>query len=117
MEFIQILSGDVKQGKTRDLQEWLGANEAKLAETAPDGAEYIGTYFAMYSSEKDMGSAFSLMRMENYGTQDKLAAEVGTPFGDLLNELVDFFDQGPDANWGSILLKRVTDASIYGSDA
>ncbi len=116
MDFIQIFSGEVKTGKFRELKEWLAANEARIAEETPEGAEYMGTYFAAHSSEKSLGGVFTLVRMESYGTQDTLAAATDGPYAELLGEFVDFFDQESD-NWGNFLLKRFTDATIWGSDA
>ena len=116
MDFIQIFSGEVKTGKFRDFKEWLTTNEAKLEELTPEGAEYIGTYFAAHSSEKSLGGVFTLIRMESYGTQDTIAAESEGPYAELVGEYVDFFDQESD-NWGNILLKRMTAGTIWGSDA
>lgn len=115
MDFIQILSGDVKEGKMRDLQAWLSANEETMAAETPDGIDYLGTYVSVYSSEKGMGQLFTLVRMSSYGAQDRLAG-AGGEYARLISELVDFVDQSNSANTGQILLKRLTDATLWGSD-
>ena len=117
MEFIQIFSGDVKEGKTREMVAWLRDHETEINDHAPEGTEYLGSYFAVNSSEKGMGSVFTLWRLDSYGAQDRMAAQTDTPLGKLTEEFIDFFDQRNDANYGQILLKKVTDATVWGSDA
>lgn len=115
MDFVAIISGNLKEGKRTEFVEWLEKNEARFAELHPEGVEYIGTYFAVQSSERQMGGVFSLLRMDSYGAQDNMAAATGE-FAELLGELVDHFDNSNDAASGSILLKRATDATLWGSD-
>lgn len=115
MEFVNIISGDLKEGKRTEFVEWLEKNEKRFAELHPEGVDYIGTFFAVQSSEKGMGSVFSLLRLDSYGAQDRMAAASGE-FAELLNELVDFFDSRNDAARASILLKSATDATLWGSD-
>jgi hypothetical protein len=45
MKFINVLSGDLKEGKTSEFVAWLEANEQALADAHPEGSEYMGTYF------------------------------------------------------------------------
>ncbi len=116
MDFIMVLSGDVKEGKMRELQTWLEKNEQRMAELAPEGSEYIGDYVAIQSSEKGMGRQFQLWRMDSYGAQDKFAAQQDTELGQLFSDYADFFDNRNEAKWGSILLKRMTDTTLWGSD-
>jgi hypothetical protein len=52
MEFIAEFGFDIKQGKGHEFQEWLSAAESKIAAACPTGVEYVGTYAAIYSSEK-----------------------------------------------------------------
>ena len=116
MDLIWAFSRDVKEGKMRQLQTWLDNNEERVAELAPEGTEYLGSYVAAQSSEKGMGELFTLWRMDSYGAQDKLAAQQDTELGQLFHDYFDFLDHRNEANWGSILLKRMTDASLWGSD-
>lgn len=115
MAFIIQQAGDVKEGKTRELQEWLAANEKELANSMPPGARYLGTYFAIYHSDKTAGSVHTLIEIESYGTQDTLA-EMGrgdTVLARLTNELFEFFEPTPTIGTNA-LYKAVVDATIYG---
>lgn len=115
MSFIAHLAGDLKEGKQREFQEWLEANERALADAHPEGARYIGTYFAVYA-QKGTGSVHTLVEMESYGTQDAMAAagrDASSAYGRLVNEMVGFIDQQSD-NWTNALYKKVTAATLYG---
>ena len=115
MGFIAHLAGDLKEGKSREFQAWLEANEKELANSHPPGARYVGTYFAIYG-QKGTGDVHTLIEMDSYGTQDDLAAAGKDPdsvYGKLVNEYVSFFDQESD-NWTIALYKSVTDATLYG---
>lgn len=110
------MGGDIAKGKTREFVEWLNANEKEFANAHPEGAKYLGTYFAIYSSEKSGGSVHTFIEMENYGTQDAMAAAGNDPdsvYGKLLNEAFEFFDQD-GSNWTNALYKRATAATVYG---
>jgi hypothetical protein len=118
MAFIAQMGGDLKPGKTREFVEWLNNNEKELANAHPQGTKYLGTYFSIYSSEKQGGSVHTFIEMENYGAQDALAAAGNDPdslYGKLLNEAIGFFDQ-TSSNWTQALYKRATAATLYGED-
>lgn len=115
MAFIIHQAGDVKEGRLRELQEWLAANEKELANSMPPDARYLGTYFAIYHSDKTAGAVHTLIEIESYGTQDVLA-EMGrgdTVLARLTNELFDFFEANSTLGTNA-LYKKVTDATIYG---
>jgi len=115
MNFILHYGGDLKQGKARELQAWLDANEKEYANSMPEGIKYLGTYFSMYTSDKTGGGVHQLVQIDSYGAQDRLAAagrEDGL-FGKLQNELFSMFDD-QSQNWTSALYKSVTDATIFG---
>ena len=117
MAFIAQVAGDLKEGKAREFQQWLEANEKDLANAHPDGARYIGTYFMIYG-DRSSGSVHTLIEMDDYGTQDTLAAAGKDPdnvYGKLVNELVGFIDQ-QSSNYTQALYKAVTDATLYGDD-
>ena len=118
MAFIMQRGGDVKEGKVREFVDWLNANEKELANAHPPGAKYLGTYFAIYTSEKSGGTVHTFIEMENYGTQDALAAEGNNPdslYAKLINEMIPFFDQ-KSSSWTNALYKRATAATLYGED-
>lgn len=117
MAFIAQLGGDLKEGKTREFQEWLRANEKELANSYPDGARYIGTYFTIYA-ERGTGQVHTFVELESYGTQDLLAAagrDEDSTFAKLVNEIFEFFDASSN-NYTSALYKSVTAATLFGDD-
>lgn len=104
-------------GKTVQMQEWLAANEEKIATSAPDGCRYLGTFVAIYTSEKAAGDYRQLWEVDSYGAQDAFAAAMkeGGTFAVLMDEFArSFVDPDPKANWSNGLLRRVTDAAIWG---
>lgn len=115
MSFIQHISGDLKEGKTREFQAWLAANEKEIANSHPPGARYIGTYFAIYA-DRDAGQVHTLIEVDSYATLDTLA-EAGMDaegtYGKLVNEFVSFLDQSSN-NGVNALYKSATSATLYG---
>ena len=117
MKFINIYSGDLKEGKTSEFVAWLEANEEALADAHPEGSEYMGTYFNVIGGTTSEGSVYTLIGMDSYGTRDALAealAEAGGEYNRLLNEFIGFLDQSNSANVGQVLLKKATEASTFG---
>lgn len=114
MDFLSIQGGTVKAGKMAELQQWLAAHEPELRDACPEGSEYVGTYVTIYNSEKGMGDVLTLIRMDSYGAQDALAAAHGTRWGELVEEYVAFIDQSSTAQGSNLLLKRLTDATLWG---
>ena len=115
MDFITEWGFDVQQGRSREYQAWLAENEEKLAESCPDGVEYMGTYATIYSSEKEAGGYRSFYRFDSYGAQDNFAAAMkdGGAFASLVEQATNFADFDKGANWSTGLHKRVTDASVW----
>lgn len=115
MSFIMHQGGDIAEGKSYELQEWLTANEAEFAAAHPEGCRYLGTYFAIYASDKGGGRVHTFVEMDNYGAQDAFATASGSDgtFAKLISEFAGFFD-GQSNNWTSALYKKVTAASIFG---
>jgi hypothetical protein len=118
VDFVSIQGGPIKEGKLGAAQKWLAEHEAEIAANSPEGTEYVGTYVAVFSSEDGLATSMvTLMHLDSYGAMDTLAASGGTEFGELTNEFVSkFFDQSNAARPVTILLKRLTDATIWGED-
>ena len=116
MNFMNEFGFDVKKGRAQDFQRWMTENESKLAAACPSGAEYVGTYAVMYSSEKHSGAFRQFFRMESYGSQDTFAAAMkeGGAFANLVEEMTEFVDQEREADWSNGLYKAVTDISLWG---
>ena len=111
MEFISEFGFDVKQGQFAAFAEWLNANEDKMAASAPEGWEYMGTYAVVLSSEKTAGAGRQLWRHHNYAAMDTWAAAMrdGGTFAQLQEEMAQFVDQDRDAGWSQSTLKAVRD--------
>jgi hypothetical protein len=116
VNFIFEFGFDAKEGKSQDLQRWLSGNEEKLAAEAPEGCEYLGTYVAVMSSEREAGNWRSMWRLARYGAQDDLseAMKQGGTFARLMEEFTSFMDQRNDAHQSQTLLRRATNAAIWG---
>ena len=115
MSFVAHFGGDLKEGKMREFQQWLAANEQAVADAHPAGSKYIGTYVAIYS-HKGVGAVHTFVEMDSYGAQDALAAagmDADSEYGRLINEYVSFFDQESE-NYTNALYKSVTAATLYG---
>ena len=116
MNFMDVLTFDLKQGKTREFQQWLSGNEEKLAAECPQGVSYKGTYALVRSSEKNAGSFMQVFEYDSYGAMDAFsqAMKDGGTFANLMDELTEFTDQDNHANWSNLFGRRVTDAAIWG---
>ena len=111
MKFVNMFSGDLKEGKTSEFVAWLEANEQALADSHPEGSEYMGTYFNVIGGTASAGSVYTLIGMDSDVTRDA-GAETGGEYALLLAEAIGFFDQSSD-NRGQIVLKKATEATIY----
>ena len=65
MRFIQESGFSVRVGQAEAFQRWLAANERGSARTHP-GPEYLGTYVAVFTSEKTAGEYRFLERLSHY---------------------------------------------------
>jgi hypothetical protein len=105
-----------KKASTRPFVAWLSENEAKFAEHAPEGSEYLGIYFTVFTSEKDSGTCETLWRFESYSAIDHFQAveKEGSEIGRLMAEVFSTYaDEGNHANWSRSLTRRAGDAVLY----
>jgi len=115
MRFIQETGFSVLVGHEEACQRWLAANEERIARNYPAGTEYLGTYIAVYTSEKTAGGYRILERLSSYADIDKLAAmqkDGNSEYAKAMREFLQFMDPDPHADWSRVLLKGATDASI-----
>jgi hypothetical protein len=116
MRFIQETGFTVKPDKNRALQEWLIANQDRLAAMYPEGASFVGTFAAVYSSEKGAGDIRVMEQLDSYAALDRIAALGKDPeseYSKLIAEFLTFLDPSPTAAWSSVLLKDLVDATVY----
>ncbi len=118
MNFMSEFGFDVKRGRGKDFQRWMGENEAKLAAACPSGTEYVGTYAVIFSSEKHSGAYRQFFRMDSYGAQDTFAAAIqeGGAFSQLFEAMTEFVDEEREADSNNGLYKAVTAISLWGAE-
>lgn len=114
MEFLQVYGFEVVLGKSVEFQQWVDANEEALKAAVPDGVAYVGTYAAIYSTEKQAGSFFTVYRLTSYADLDRLAAALDSgDLGKLIGQSMPLIDFDNNAGWSRFLLKSITDATIW----
>ena len=114
MQFIHEQGFDVREGEEHAFQRWLAENEAAMAAACPEGVEYLGTFYAIFSDTRTAGAYRLLYRYDSYGAQDRMAAEMAgdTALARLVHEAMRFLDMGNHRNQSSQLLKLVADSTI-----
>jgi hypothetical protein len=113
MFFILSFGYDIKLGKATAFQEWLADHEGEWRAAMPEGTEYIGTFAAVHSSEKQAGDTFTLYRLDSYGAQDRLAAAMKDgPLAKIMADSGEFVDLD-SKDWSQMLLKSWVDATVW----
>jgi hypothetical protein len=116
MRFIQEFGFTVKVGDEEAFQKWLGDNEEALRKSHPAGIDYLGTYAAVFSTDKDGGNYRMLVAFQNYADMDRMAAgmkDAKSDFGRLVRASSRFVDFSNEAPWSQALYKRAVDATIW----
>lgn len=117
MNFIVQNGFDIKQGKEAAFGPWLAENEPRLAESCPEGVEYLGTFANIFGNDDRVGAYRSLWLMDSYGAMDRFSGAIkeGGAFADLMDELGRFaMDRQDGGVMSADLSRRVTDAAIFG---
>ena len=116
MKFIQISGYTVKIGQSEAHQKWLIDNDERIRRATPPGGKYIGTFAAIFSSEKGAGDYRSVFELDSYGALDVGAASAKDPDSEWLKiglELSRFIDPDWNLPHSNELLKNVVDATIW----
>ena len=116
MRFIDETGFCVRVGRGEAFQEWLAANEARIAASYPPGTSYIGTFVAAFTSEKTAGAYRVLEGLDSYEGLDRIAAAMkdpGSAYAKVWREAMQFMDPDPRAEWSQSLLRSVVDATIW----
>ena len=115
MDFIALYGYDVREGKSEAYQQWLADVEDEWRAAMPEGTEYVGTYAAVHTSEKNAGQMFTIYRLDSYAAQDRLAeASKGGVIGKLMTDSLEYITFGAGSGWSNILLKSMSDAAVWG---
>lgn len=116
MRFIQQFGYTVKVGQEEAHQKWVIEHDEALRKAAPPGSKYIGTFVAVYSSEKHAGGYRVLVELDSYGAMDAGAAAFKDPkseWNKLLLESSKFVETDWNLPWSNELLKNVVHATIW----
>jgi hypothetical protein len=116
MKFIQEFGYTVKDGQEEAHQKWVIDNDERLRKAAPTGSKYIGTFIAVFSSEKRAGQYRVLLELDSYGAMDAGAAtmkDAKSDWNKLVSEQSRFADTDWNLPWSNELLKNVVDATIW----
>ena len=120
MRFLEVNGFTIKRNKNRAFQEWLIANQDRLARSYPEGTSLVGYFAAVFSSEKQAGDIFSIEQLDSYAAKDRLAAagrDRESEYARLSEELIQFVDPNPSAAYSQILLKDIVDATVFDFEA
>ncbi len=106
MKFIQTFGYTVKVGQEEAHQKWVTENDERLRKAAAAGSTYIGTFIAVFSSQKHVGGYRVLMELDSYGAMDAGAATMKDAKSDwkLLSEQSRFIDTAWNVPWSNELL-------------
>lgn len=119
MKFIVENGFDIKKGKAAEYQKWLADNHEKLAASAPDGFEYLGTFVNIFNSTPESGSFRTLWALDSYGAMDNFADSVkgGGTFAELVDTMAGFtLDPQDGGHTSNVLSRNVTDSAIWGDN-
>jgi hypothetical protein len=116
VKFIQEFGYTVKIGQEEAHQKWVIENDERLRKAAPPGTKYIGTFVAVFSTDKQAGGYRYLVELDSYGALDAGAATAKDPNSDWFRlglEVSAFIDTDWNMPWSNELLKNVVDATIW----
>ncbi len=115
MEFIREYGFCVKVGRDEEFQRWLTDHEAELGASYPDGVQYLGTYSAIFTTNKHGGDYPVLEMHDSYAAGDRLAATMkgDNEYSRLIREVSTFIDPKRTEDWSNELFKAVVDATIW----
>jgi hypothetical protein len=106
----------LRDGQSEKMLAWLTKNEGRLAETTPDGVQWIGLYGTVFGGH-DWGWHL-FFGLDAYGAMDQFAVTAGDKKGEfakLLAELFSFFDMGDDSPGGRWLHRAAPDIVGWGN--
>jgi len=104
---LRIYNFNVKEHKVKELQKFVQENQKTLAEHAPKGWKYLGTYFYVMGFGSYHGAV--LWEITDYADLDIMRDHEDPIFWDLIEKKFSFLTNEPTPGW---LLRKVGDAKI-----
>ena len=117
MKFIVENGFDVQKGQAAEYQKWVADNEEKVAASAPESFEYLGTFANIFDSNPETGSYRTLWAMDSYGAMDNFANAMkeGGTFAQLMDTKAGFtLDPQDGGRLTNKLSRNITDTAIWG---
>jgi hypothetical protein len=116
MRFMEVDGFSVRFDKQTEFQQWVIANQDRIAASYPAGSEFGGIYTAVYSSEKTAGDYYWMDIHDSYAALDRNAAMAKDPKSEvakIATEFLSFLDPSRAAGWSKTLLKSIVDATVF----
>ncbi len=104
---LYMWSGDVKEGRMREMQAWIKKNEDLTQKYAPPGWTYKGTYAYVLGFGRYHVAA--LWECSTYGDFDVWREHADENWVNLNEEFMDFFENAPGE---AVLLREIGDTKI-----
>ena len=104
---LYMQSFNVRQGKQKEFQAWVGKNEDLFRKLAPEGWKYRGTYSYVWGFGR-FGAAM-MWEINKYGDLDTARAHNDPNYNRLWESMDDFTSEQPGE---SVLLREIGDTRI-----
>jgi hypothetical protein len=102
-----VFNFNLKQYKATEYQKWIKENEKNLAEHAPTGWKYRGTYFYVLGFGPYTAAQF--WEISDYADLDNLRNHDDPTYWKLVEQSIDFGTPEPTPTW---LLREAGDTKI-----
>ncbi len=102
-----VFNFNLKQYKATEYQKWIKENEKSMAEHAPKGWKYMGTYFYVLGFGPYTGATF--WEISDYADFDSLRNHDDPIWIKLLEQSIEFGTPEPTPSW---LLREAGDTII-----
>ena len=106
----------IKRGKEEDFQKWLAENDELTRKSAPEGAEYLGTYIVWAGSDRKGGEYRTLWRLDSFAAFDRMddaARDPESDWGRISREATEYMDLPIGAEGSFAIYKPVSETVIW----
>ena len=107
---------NVKRGQEEAFQKWTEDTDELTRKASPPGVEYLGTYIAMLSSEKEAGEYRTLWRIESmaaFDAMEEAARDPESDWGRINREVTEFMDLPIGGQYSFSVLRPLVGAVIW----